>query len=227
MAMKGEKSRISLTYDSLLPRYARIPLLLVLVFNMLVYFLPKFFIDGSSSYDLSIPIDSMIPFCSPFILFYIVAYVQWVVSYVIIGRESREYCYRIVTADLIAKVVCFIFFVALPTTIARPETGGGIFGWLTELIYSADTPTNLFPSIHCLESWVAFRCALPLTKVGKTYKWIMLFISIGVCASVVFVKQHYFIDIPAGILLFELALLLVNKCGLWRLTDSFMKKINR
>ena len=225
--MEREKSRIALAYDKLLPRYARIPLLLVLVFNMLVYFLPKFFIDGSNSLDLSIPIDAMIPFCSPFIIFYIVAYVQWVVSYVVIGRESREYCYRIVTADLLAKVVCFIFFVAMPTTITRPVADGGLFGWLTELIYSADTPTNLFPSIHCLESWVAFRCALPLKGVGKIYKWVMLFISVGVCASVVFVKQHYFIDIPAGILLFELMLLLVNKCGLWKTLDGLMKKINR
>ena len=71
--MEREKSKIALAYDKLLPRYARIPLLLVLVFNMLVYFLPKFFIDGSNSLDLSIPIDAMIPFCSPFIIFYIVA----------------------------------------------------------------------------------------------------------------------------------------------------------
>lgn len=226
--MSGDKNRIAMAYDKLLPRYARIPLLAVLLLNMLVYFLPKFFIDGSDSLDLSIPIDAAIPFWTPFILFYVGAYVQWAVSYIVIGREDREYCYRVVTADLIAKVVCFIFFVAMPTTIARPEVeGGGFFGWLTNLIYAADTPTNLFPSIHCLESWVAFRCALPLRKVGRTYKWVMLFVTVGVCLSVVLVKQHYFIDIPAGILLFELAFLLVNKTGLWKATDKLMKKINR
>lgn len=216
-------------FERFLPKYARIPLLLVLGFNFLVYFATKLFVDYSDAFDLSIWLDTVIPFSTVFITFYVGAYLQWGLSYIAAGRESREFCYRIVTADLVSKIFCFLFFVFMPTAIVRPEvTGNSVLDYLTRVIYAMDTPpVNLFPSIHCLESWVAIRCAFSMKKVGKVYRAITVFVSVGVFMSVVFLKQHYLVDIPAGILVFELALLLTKKFRLDRFLDRGMKFIKR
>jgi len=128
-----------------------------------------------------------------------------------IARESREEIYKVASANILAKIFCGIIFVALPTAMVRAEiTGGGIFNLLTSFIYAADTPAvNLFPSIHCLESWAVFRCSLKL-KLPIGYKIAMGIFSLGVFASVLLVKQHIILDIPAGILVFELGYLIVH-----------------
>ena len=73
-----------------------------------------------SHYDLSLPIDYMIPF-TPFMMsVYVLAYVVWIVGFIVIGRESREVCYEVLTAEQIAKLCCLVAFIAIPTTIIRP-----------------------------------------------------------------------------------------------------------
>jgi hypothetical protein len=51
-------------------------------------------------------------------------------------------------------------------------------------------------------------------KLPNWYKVLMGFFTLGVFASVVFVKQHVFIDIPAGVLVFELGFLITHLSGL-------------
>ena len=196
---------------NLVPKYAYIPLLSVLFVNMLVYYLPKPFVSAESAIDLGIGIDGALPFLSFFVVFYILAFAQWPIGHIIIARESREYCYRVAMADIIAKLICVVFFIAMPVSIVRPEIeGGGVFNGLARLLYFVDEPTNLFPSIHCLESYAVARCALPLKKVPIAYKVGMAALSLLVFASVVFVKQHFFLDIVAGILVFEIGLLITR-----------------
>ena len=66
-------------------------------------------------------------------------------------------CQRRFMGDL-TKVICLLFFVLLPTHNVRPplETGG-FTGWAMRTIWLLDTPTNLFPSIHCFVSWLGTR----------------------------------------------------------------------
>lgn len=194
-----------------IPSYGYFPIITLFVFNSLVYFLTKLVYDPARAYDLSLGIDRALPFVPAFILFYILAYLQWALGYIMIARESREKIYKVASANILAKIFCGIIFVALPTAMVRAEiTGGGIFNWLTSFIYAADTPAvNLFPSIHCLESWAVFRCSLKL-KLPIGYKIAMGVFSLGVFLSVLLVKQHIILDIPAGILVFELAYLIVH-----------------
>ena len=59
-------------------------------------------------------------------------------------------------------------------------------------------------------------------KLPNWYKIGMGLFTLGVFASVVFVKQHVFIDIPAGVLVFELGYIVTHLSGLHRF---FLKKI--
>ena len=187
---------------------------MAVLFNFATYIGANFLVGDAPHTDISMAIDRLIPFCPFFITFYVLSYVQWVVGSIVISHHGREYCYKVVTADLIAKTVCFLFYVFFPTTLVRPEiTGSGFFEFVTSIVYSVDPASNLFPSIHCLESWVVFRCALKM-KLPPVYKVVMGLFTIGVFMSVVFVKQHVFIDIPAGVLVFELGYLVTHVSGL-------------
>lgn len=202
------------TIEKAVPRYAIIPLIAAVAFNFAIYVGANLLVGDLPHTNISSPLDELTPFCPFFITFYTLAYVQWVLGYIVLSHHSREHCFKVVTADIIAKAVCFLFFILFPTTLVRPEvTGNGLFEILIKAVYSADPATNLLPSIHCLESWVVFRCALKM-KLPAAYKVIMGIFSVGVFASVVLVKQHVLIDIPAGILVFELGYLITHLSGI-------------
>lgn len=189
------------------PKYSGIPLLSVLFFNMITYYGTQLIAGNFQHHDITVPLDDKIPFLSIFIVPYIVAYLQWGIGYIVIARESKEHCFRILYGEIIAKALVFITFIVFPTTMVRPELhGSGLFYWLTEMIYNADTPVNLFPSIHCLESIFVFFGCLKMKTVGNWYKWTMGIISLLVCLSTVFVKQHVVLDIAGAAVYFAVGL---------------------
>lgn len=196
----------------IVPKYAYVPLLLAMLMNFIAYYCTPLITNSMIHYDASIFVDNYIPFFPFFILFYLFAYVQWVIGYIMIARESRTVCYYVILADIIAKILCLIFFLIFPTTIVRPAVSSDNF-WLslTNFIYQLDAPINLFPSIHCLESWICFRGSVLLKKVPKWYKYFMFITTILVCLSTVFVKQHVLLDVIGGILVVEIGLVIAKK----------------
>ena len=212
----------------ILPPYAYIPLALVVGCNCLAYYFTKLVMANAKHYDLSIFIDDWMPLTAWFISFYILSYVQWFWNYIVHSRQDKITCYRIVMADLIAKLSCLVFFVCIPTEINRPEiVGDGIWEQLTRFIYSTDTPRNLFPSIHCLESYLCFRGALLIKKAPKWYAPAQLIFAIFVFLSTVYVKQHFFVDIIGGIAVVELGWFLTSKFKLWRWLEKIELPIIR
>lgn len=188
----------------MIPKYAIKPLALALLVNSCVYMgiaqLRRFLTFSS----LETPLDTALPFLAPFVLFYVHAFVQWGLNYLLIARDSKELCYRFAFGNIIAKLICLFFFVFLPTTLARPEvTGTDLCSRLVRLIYTFDPPVNLFPSIHCLESWCCIRASFLLKKSNRAYQTATLIMSLGVFASTLFIKQHVIADVFGGIVVFE------------------------
>lgn len=210
--------------DNIVPKFTRFPLILVLSSNFIVYYLTLFLLpDNIKRYDLSLSLDDKIPTVPFFVLIYVLAFVQWVASYILHSRDSELTCYKITTAGITAKLICLIFFIALPTEITISEVqGSGFFEWGTRFIHSADRPYNLFPSIHCLESWLCFRGALMLKRKNYYYITLQGIFTLFVFASTLFIKQHFIVDIPAGILVCEFGLLLSKHAKGYRI----MEKIN-
>lgn len=205
-----EKIKSLLT--KILPAYAYLPLGAMLLFNWLVYFGTRSFTTGMRHYSMYTHLDEIIPFVPAFISVYILAYAQWVFGYGIIARENKQIFYRIVIAEIIAKAMALVCFIAVPTTIERPEiTGTGVWDLLTVSVYNADAPDNLFPSVHCLESWVCFRGAMYLKKPGKWYKYASLVFTLLVFASTVFVKQHVVLDMVGAVAFVEIGMFISGK----------------
>lgn len=215
-------------YKRILPAYAYLPIILVICTNFLAFYGTRIFSAGLVHYDFSLPVDTRIPFVPAFISVYIFAYIQWIISYILIARESQPLCYRLLSGELIAKVLCLIIFLVFPTTMARPEvTGTDIWSRLVRLIYDLDTPDNLFPSIHVLESWLCFRAALQLKKPGRWYSWASLIVTLFVIASVLLVKQHLAVDIVGGIAVMEIGQLIAKKTNAGRLLERLQARLVR
>lgn len=199
--------------EKILPMYSYLPLAAMLAFNCIAYFGTRSFTTNMTHYSMYTVLDEMIPFCPVFISVYILAYVQWILGYILIARENKYIFKWIVVGELIAKAIALMCFIFIPTTISRPEiTGTDIWSRLTNLIYTTDAPDNLFPSVHCLESYVCFRGALYLKKPNKIYKYISLIFTLLVFASTVFVKQHVVLDIFGAIFAVEIGLFISRKC---------------
>ena len=129
-------------------------------------------------------------------------------------REKKEYCYRFFLGEIIAKAICLVIFLVFPTTLNRPEiTGNGIFERLLAFIYSVDAADNLFPSIHCLESWMCWRGCRKLTqtRLPGWFSGANLVLTLLVFASTVLCKQHVLIDIAGGVAVVEIGLFLAPK----------------
>ena len=196
--------------DKYIPKYARLPLLIVLVFNCAAYFFPKVLVSASRYHYMSTALDDRLPLVPAFIFIYVLAYIQWGLGYIIIARDSEERCRRFLSGELIAKAITLAFFLIWPTATRQPEIEvTGPATWLTALIYASDRPAiNLFPSVHCLASWLCFRGAIGLKKTPKWYVWVQLVFTLLVFASTLLVKQHVWPDILGGVAVAELGQLL-------------------
>ena len=67
-----------------------------------------------------------------------------------------------------------------------------------------DSPDNLFPSIHCLESWVCLRTAFAIKGLPSWYKGASAVMTVGVFLSTVFLKQHVVVDMVGAVVAVEL-----------------------
>lgn len=186
--------------EKIIPLYAILPLLTCFFFNNIVYFVFRLFLKDAYHYDFTTPLDRMIPFVPAWVSIYLICYFFWIVNYILTGRQGKEHLYRFVTADLLARLICGLFFVFLPTTNVRPEiTGTGIWDQLMALVYALDEPTNLFPSIHCLCSWFCYLGIRKQKSIPVWYQYFSLIFAVLVCISTQFTKQHYLIDILGGV----------------------------
>ena len=170
------------------------------------YYLPAFLPSGREI-CLALPIDDAIPFVNWFIFFYVLAFGQWALQWLFLAAEGEPLLTRYIRAEIMGKVIGLLFFVIMPVTMTRPtDTGTGLCGWLTGFIYSIDIPTRLFPSMHCFLAWIWFRAVLESRNMSRGVKWFTGVLTVLICASTLFVKQHLFVDVPAGIAMCELCL---------------------
>jgi membrane-associated phospholipid phosphatase len=115
----------------------------------------------------------------------------------------------------IGMTTCLVIDLIIPNGLnLRPVLHNeNIFQVLVSYIYSLDTPTNVFPSIHVFDS-IVICYGLNKTKLiqkNKYFKFINIFISVMICLSTVFLKQHAILDVFAAIALAVIIINVVNR----------------
>lgn len=216
--------------QKLLPLPCILPLLSAFGLNMLVYSGAMSICANWKHYDLTTSFDRMIPLVPWWMYIYFGCYLFWIVNYIMVGRINKDNpaeFYRFITADMMSRIVCGIFFFLMPTTNIRPDVVGTSFADdLLRFLYQIDQPTNLFPSIHCLVSWMCFIGIRGNKKVPVWYQVFSCIFALLVVISTQTTKQHYISDAVAGILLAEVLYALNKKTSAYRYVKHFFDRIH-
>jgi len=168
---------------------------------------------GSVYWETSLPIDSLIPFAEVFV----VPYVLWYPLLVGVGAwllfkdgpAFRRYMWSLMLTLTFSVVFCA--FVPngqdlRPVSFPRDN----IFTRLVGLLYSVDTNTNVFPSIHVVGTLAAVFAVMDTGSIKQ--RWVrptVLVLSFLIIISTVLIKQHAILDMAGGIALSIVAYQLV------------------
>ncbi|MCQ2584627.1 MAG: phosphatase PAP2 family protein [Treponema sp.] len=176
-------------------------------YNCLAYYFGRLLSYWRPHHNFSTFLDNSILFLPGFIIIYLGCYVFWVSNMYLASKQEPLKRKQFLIAHIAAENIAFLFFVFLPTTIIRPEVRDSFvpfIDFLVKLTYAADSPDNLFPSLHCYMSWMCWIAVRSNPEISKKYKWASFIMAVLVCMSTVHVKQHVFVDVPAGIILAEI-----------------------
>lgn len=209
--------KIKETLLKIVPLYGWLCAILLIAVNLLAFEGTRLINTGWKHYDLSLPIDQHFHLIKGFIIVYIpIAYSQWIYGFFLAAREKRTVCYKIYVGEMIAKLLCLICFLVIPTTMVRNDlTDTGFLSRWIQSVYDIDPADNLFPSIHCLESYVITRAGfsrkIGMEKCPSWFKWLNIPITLLVFASTLLLRQHVFVDVIAAIIVAEIGLFISIK----------------
>lgn len=202
------------------PQYRHLLWLLGWVAYFAMYVLTEKLIPEDVCHNVATAIDYKIPFCEWFILAYVGWYllIVWSLGYFLLYNvENFKGLQQFIIVTQAVAMICYIIY---PSTTGdlREMTNvdrSNFATWILGIIQSADTPTGVCPSLH-----VAYSIGIASTwlKEKQASKWTKLFVVVAcvlICASVVFVKQHAFIDIIAALPVCLLAEVLVFGKSYW------------
>ncbi len=148
------------------------------------------------------PLDAYIPFNELFIIPYFLWFPFIAISVLYFIFRDRTECYRLSGLLIVGMTVFLLVSTFYPNGVAlRPvlsELGrNNIFLDMVSGLHKADTSTNVCPSIHVYNSLaVCFAFfASPHLKGKYLLKAGILILTVLICMSTVFLKQHSVIDV--------------------------------
>lgn len=164
----------------------------------------------SYAFPCKIPfLDDRIPIVPVFAVIYLFSYVFWICGPIAVSLTGKKHFKNYILGLSLAYVIGFLFFVFLPTYMDREAehlmeaaSQPGVFPALLRVIYGADGGRyafNLFPSYHCLISAYCYLGVRGREEISKGFRAYSLIMTVLICLSTVFTKQHYVVDIPGGI----------------------------
>ena len=197
------------------PRRTLWALVFAFAFQCVVFSGSRIFTTAWRHWDMTTALDRAVPFWPWTVLIYVAAYVFWAANYNLAMFQGEDRAWRFLAADILGKAVCLVFFLGLPTANVRPEMPEGApFGWMLNIIYALDRPDNLFPSIHCLDSWLCWAAVRGRKNVPAAYRAFSLVMALAIAASTLTTRQHVIADAAAGFVLGEICWQLAGRTGL-------------
>lgn len=177
-------------------------LLLGWVVYFLLYILTERLIPAEKSHLIHAPLDDRIPFNEFFVIFYVGWYFLIIGSLLYFLRCSVKSFINLQTYIIIVQSLAILVYIFYPSRQElRPEVfpRQNLLTWIMGIIYAVDTNTGVFPSLHVAISlgiastWLREKC------VKLWVRALIALFCLGVCASVVFVKQHSVLDLLGAI----------------------------
>lgn len=155
---------------------------------------------------ISCSLDAVIPFCEWFIIPYFLWFLYLFGGMIAFVFVSREDFLRMAMFTMGGLLICLITCIVYPTAIDfRPTefSRSNPLIWLVQLIYAADLPQNVFPSMHC---YGAIGITIAICRARSlNRRWYVnvgaVVLCILICLSTMLIKQHSFVDFAAAVIL--------------------------
>lgn len=189
-------------------------------------YLPWFFyVEGLTDLnftEIHCFLDDLIPFEEIFIIPYIFwAFYVVAACVFLFFKEERGMFLRYAIALTGGMSICMVIYMIFPNCVnLRPAalTDNTVLSAIVSRLYLIDTPTNVFPSIHVLNS-IIVCVALEKNTTFKRFPVLRVLnvaLAVCICLSTVFLKQHSVLDGLGAVVLY-LILYAVLYVPDWRL----------
>ena len=170
---------------------------------LLMFFSVERLSSASGYTDVACAWDHLIPFCEYFVIPYLLWFVAQAGMVIYTFLFDPDTFRKFMTFIMATYTVSIVIYLLFPTCQSlRPASfeRDNLFTRLLALLYSADTSTNVCPSIHVLGA-LAVMFAGWHTKGMKTWGWRLFhgLLALSIILSTLFVKQHSVIDVLAAL----------------------------
>lgn len=174
----------------------------------LLYFPWFCYLEKAVTHDYKL-IQTSLDKAIPFIEFFIIPYLFWfvfiIVTVLYFFFKDKDEFYRLVLFLVIGMTLFLIISTLWPNgQTLRPKyfERDNIFVDMVKHLYSTDTPTNVFPSIHVYNTLGCY-IAVKKSEHLKNIRWVQnttFVVTVLIILSTMFLKQHSFLDaVGAGI----------------------------
>lgn len=200
------------------PQFAHLKYLAGWIFYFTMYFLTENLIPAERLHLIHSPLDDLIPFCEYFVVVYCFWYAFVFFSLLHYGIYDPELFKKLQTFIIITQVVAMAVYIIYPSVQdLRPTVfeNPNFFTKVIAFIYSFDTPTGIFPSLHVAYSLGIMSTALKDRNARTGMKIFAVVATVVISASTLFVKQHSIHDIWSALLLGLLAEILTFGKSYW------------
>ena len=162
-------------------------------------------VDSDEAYVIHCKLDDYIPFCE----YFIVPYLLWflyipAVLFFLVFKDIDSF-WKMTAMMFGGNIICLTLYAIFPNTVEAKlmveETN--IFAIMVNALYESDTPTNVCPSMHVLDTFAA-HIALCRSTLFRKLSFVKIFSFIFlvlICIATVTLKQHSIIDVFASFVL--------------------------
>jgi len=184
------------------PYRVTIPMVLLVSLVPFYLFIPELAFDDTAHVP-ELALDRAVPLQPVWALVYGALYL-WLILLPVFVVRQEEQIRRTVLAYLTVWIAAYVCFLTYPTVAPRPAEvlGEGFAVWGLRFLYGADPPYNCFPSLHVAHSFVS---ALTSWRVHRGVRIVATLCASLVGLSTLYTKQHYVLDVIAGIVLASVA----------------------
>lgn len=164
-------------------------------------------------------LDEIIPYRPEFIIPYVLWFPYMAVSvlyFLLLDTDGTDY--RRMTRPLAFGCVVFLvisFMFPNGQDLRPDDAGSGICARVVDSLYSGDTSTNVFPSLHVYNSVAACYAWLmsAALKGHNLIKAAIFILTVSIVLSTMFVKQHSSVDVAGALALNSLCILGIYLIG--------------
>lgn len=169
-------------------------------------FLEETVTQGTEFHIMHCVFDDLIPFVPAFIIPYLLWFFYIGVALFLLYRTDIDEAAKLGIFLASGMTVCLMICTLYPNGInfrIHADPTRDPFSFLTWVIQCADTPTNVFPSIHAYNA-IGVNAAIWHSRHLQNrpaVRMASLLLMLSICCSTVFLKQHSVLDVVgAGVL---------------------------